>query len=162
MSGLPFVKMKTYYPGGITLGNSAYIKLVEASKQQSITLDEVKNLFAYYKDITSKTGEQLGWNYDAAAFPYDLKEKADAGDKWFYLKSNEPRYHVIVVGVGEENIETEDGEEKVQAFIQIVLPEGYEYGDKNKAVEFGKFLGTQLEGELHLFNGRIMYYYKRK
>lgn len=143
------------------MGNSAYIKLVAASKQQSISLAEVKELFYYYKDITSKTGDQVSWDYEKKAFPYTLTEKAESGGKWFYLKANEPRYHYIVLGIGEEQIE-ENGEEIARSFIQVVLPEGAQYGDKNKAVEFAKFIAKKLEGELHLFNGRVMYFYKRK
>ena len=36
------------------------------------------------------------------------------------------------------------------------------YGDKGKATEYAKFVAKNLQGELHLFNGRIMYFNKRK
>ena len=52
----------------------AYIKLVSNSSQTAITKDELKALFHYYKEITSKTGTQIDWKYDQAAFPYDIKE----------------------------------------------------------------------------------------
>lgn len=140
------------------MGESAYIKLVSASKQQTITLDEVIDLFKYYKEITAKTGEQLGWGYKDAAFPYDLSEKKD--DIWFYLKGTDPRnYKYIVIGVGQEQVAETD---ESQALIQVVLPDGATNGDKGKANEFCKFLAKKLEAELHLFNNRVMYFYKRK
>ncbi|MBM6618618.1 DUF1885 family protein [Bacillus suaedaesalsae] len=144
------------------MSNSAYIKLVPGSTQQSISLDEVKKLFHYYKEITSKTGAQVSWSYSTAAFPYELKEKPEGKDQWFYLKSDERGYNMIVVGVGSEQYEDENGEFVNREYIQIVLPEGATHGDKGKGNEFSKFLGQKLEGELHLFNGRVMYYYKRK
>jgi hypothetical protein len=143
------------------MGVSAYIKLVPASKQQTITLDMVVELFNYYKEITRKTGEQLGWGYNEAAFPYDISEKKD--NHWFYLKGNDQKeYKFIIVGVDQENIEDKDGNKGTKSFIQVVLPDGATHGDKGKANEFCKFLANKLEAELHLFNKRIMYYYKRK
>jgi hypothetical protein len=132
----------------------AYIKLVPASKQKTITLEEVKQLFQYYQDIMNKTGKQLGWEYQQAAFPYQLVETDESKGQWFYLKGDGHRYRTIIVGVGSYN---ETGE----SFIQITLPNEATHGDKGKANEFCKFLAKKLEGELHLFNGRIMYYYKR-
>ncbi|WP_066176397.1 DUF1885 family protein [Bacillus marinisedimentorum] len=145
------------------MGKSAFIKLVPASLQTSITLDEVKDFLHYYKDITHKTGEQLGWSYDEAAFPYAIKERSDSEGKWFYLKSDEERYYMILVGIGEEKVESAE-EEDIHTIqhIQITLPDGSTQGDFTKAIEFAKFLSKKLQGELHLFNGRIMYYYKRK
>ncbi|MFD1735651.1 DUF1885 family protein [Bacillus salitolerans] len=142
--------------------SSSYIKLVPASTKQSISLDDVKELFHYYKEITSKTGSQLEWEYKDAAFPYELKEKPEGKDKWFYLKSEERGYNLLVIGVGTEEIEDEEGTLKQQEYIQVVLPDGATHGDKGKGNEFCKFLAKKLEGELHLFNGRVMYYYKRK
>lgn len=144
------------------MSNHAYIKLVKASKQQEITLEELKEFFLYYKDITGKTGEQLDWEYKESAFPYTIAEVPEGEGKWFYLKGTADRYKYIVVGIGEEEIEQEDGTFEKQAYIQIILPEGATHGDKGKANEFCKFLGKKYEGELHLFNGRVMYFYKRK
>ncbi len=136
---------------------NAYIKLVSESTTQIITLEEVKQLFDYYKNITSKTGAQLNWEYSDHAFPYDISEfKED----YFLLTSQDSRYNTIIVGVGKE---TDDNtEEQQQYFIQVSLPSQSTHGDKGKANEFCKFVAKKLEGELHLFNGRIMYYYKRK
>jgi hypothetical protein len=142
------------------LSQSAYIKLVPASKQQEITLAEVKDLFHYYKEITSKTGEQLSWEYSDVAFPYEIEEKEEGKDAWFLLKSNTDRYQYMIVGVGTD--ESGSDAEDNQQYIQVLLPEGSTYGDKGKANEFCKFLAKKVEGELHLFNDRIMYYYKRK
>jgi hypothetical protein len=143
----------------IALVAHAYIKLVPASKQKAVTLEEVKQLFQYYQDMMKKTGEQLGWAYQQAAFPYQLIETDEGKGKWFYLKGDGHRYRTIIVGVGSNN-ETNNGETE-ESFIQITLPNGATHGDKGKANEFCKFLAKKLEGELHLFNGRIMYYYKR-
>jgi hypothetical protein len=142
------------------LSQSAFIKLVPASKQQSISLKEVKELFHYYKEITSKTGEQVSWEYADAAFPYEIEEKDEGKDSWFFLKATSDRYKYMIVGVGKEDLEEPSEEEA--AYIQVVLPEGATYGDKGKANEFCKFLAKKLAGELHLFNKRVMYYYKRK
>ncbi|WP_044893913.1 DUF1885 family protein [Bacillus alveayuensis] len=140
----------------------AYIKLVSASKKKTITLSEVKELFQYYQDITKKTGEQLEWGYREAAFPYTIVETEEGKEQWFYLKGKNERYRTIIVGVGQEQIHNEDtGEAKEQTFIQVTLPQGATHGDKGKANEFCKFLAKKLQGELHLFNGRVMYYYKR-
>ncbi|RSK26875.1 DUF1885 family protein [Bacillus sp. HMF5848] len=136
------------------MAQTAFIKLVPASNKQCITLDEVKELFTYYKAITTKTGKQLDWQYEGAAFPYILKETEEGKGKWFYLKcSNDQRYNLIAVGVSEKH--------EQPAYIQITLPDGATFGDKGKANEFCKFLGKKLQGELQLFNGRIMYFYKR-
>jgi hypothetical protein len=144
------------------MASSAFIKLVKASKQQEISLNDVKDLFHYYKDITSKTGEQLNWEYNDAAFPYELTEKPDADGQWFYLRGMSDRYRYIIVGVGKEEAFDEEKEEVSNVhYIQVTLPDGATHGDKGKANEFCKFLGKKLEGELHLFNGRVMYYYKR-
>lgn len=140
----------------------AYIKLVPMSKQQTITTEELKNLFTYYKEITSKTGAQLDWNYDNAAFPYEIKEKQEGSGVWFYLESKEDRYNLILLGIDTEKIVTDDGTEKEQTYIQITLPETATFGDKGKANEFCKYLAKKLDGELHLFNGRVMYFYPRK
>jgi len=144
------------------MSTHAYIKLVQTSAKRTITLGEVKDLFHYYKEITRKTGEQLGWSYADAAFPYTIIETSEGKDQWFYLKGENPRYQTIVVGVGREQIMDETSEEiHEQWFIQVTLPHGATHGDKGKANEFCKFLAKKLEGELHLFNGRVMYYYKR-
>ncbi|ALF10008.1 DUF1885 family protein [Parageobacillus thermoglucosidasius] len=131
----------------------AYIKLVSPSEKKTVTLKEVKQLFQYYQELMKKTGEQLGWGYQQAAFPYQLIESDEGKGKWFYLKGDGHRYRTIIVGVGSH----ETGE----SFVQITLPDEATHGDKGKANEFCKFLAKKLEGELHLFSGRIMYYYKR-
>lgn len=141
---------------------NAYIKLRTSSLKQTITIEEVKELFLYYKEITGKTGDQLDWEFSDAAFPYEIKEQEEGKGKWFYLAGNQERYFAIMVGVDQETIKDENGEGREQTYIQITLPEGATYGDKGKANEYCKFLARKLQGELHLFNGRIMYYYPRK
>ncbi|MCH6265732.1 MULTISPECIES: DUF1885 family protein [Neobacillus] len=141
---------------------NAYIKLVPSSAKQTITIEEVKDLFHYYKDITSKTGDQLNWQFEDAALPYEIKETAEGKGNWFYLHSDHERYFAILIGVDKETVKTEEGGEYEQTYIQVTLPEQSTYGDKGKANEFCKFLAKKLQGELHLFNERIMYFYPRK
>lgn len=144
------------------MSSNAYIKLVPSSSQQAISTEELKDLFKYYKEITSKTGDQVDWNYENSAFPYDLKEKEDGKGTWFYLQSSQDRYNAILVGVDLEKVVDEGGTEREQSYIQITLPPTATAGDKGKANEFSKFIGKKLQGELHLFNGRVMYFYPRK
>lgn len=139
------------------MAENAYIKLVPSSAKQKVTVEEIKEYFHYYKEITSKTGDQLNWNFESASFPYELKETEQGRGKWFYLSSTQDRYSAILIGVDEETNDTEP-----YTYIQITLPEESTYGDKGKANEFCKFLAKKLQGELHLFNGRVMYYYPRK
>ncbi|MBO1578848.1 MULTISPECIES: DUF1885 family protein [Bacillus] len=127
----------------------AFIKLVPKSKQQAVSLEDVKQLFHYYKTITSQTGVQVSYAYTNVAFPYEI---LDTSDTTLELKSSHDRYNSIYVGVGIEN---------EQAFVQISLPSTATFGDKGKANEFCRFLAKKLEGELRLFNGRTMYFYKR-
>ncbi|PLS16523.1 hypothetical protein CVD28_15675 [Bacillus sp. M6-12] len=144
------------------MSESAYIKLVPGSSQETITIDEIKELFAYYKKITVKTGDQLDWDYGSNAFPYDIMETAEGKGKWIYFQSKADRYNVILLGVDQEKIVDSDLSERIQTYIQLTLPEASTYGDKGKANEFCKFLAKKLKGELHLFNNRIMYFYPRK
>ncbi|RSD28174.1 DUF1885 family protein [Mesobacillus subterraneus] len=144
------------------MSSNAYIKLVPSSAQQAISTDELKDLFNYYKEITAKTGDQVDWNYENSAFPYDIKEKEDAKGTWFYLQSSQDRYNAILLGVDQETFAEEDGTEREQTYIQITLPPTATAGDKGKANEFSKFIAKKLQGELHLFNGRVMYFYPRK
>lgn len=141
---------------------NAYIKLVPSSEKETVTIDDVKELFNYYKEITSKTGDQVEWEYENLSFPYEIKEQRDGKGKWFYLAATQERYFAILVGVDKETIQLENGEDREQTYLQITLPEQSTYADKCKANEFSKFLAKKLKGELHLFNGRIMYYYPRK
>jgi hypothetical protein len=144
------------------MGNSAYIKLVEGSATQETTLEDVKNKLNHYIEMTSKTGKQLDWGYSNAAFPYTIVEKQEAQGTWFYLKGKDSKlYKYIMFGIGQEAPATE-GEQKTRHYIQVVLPKGSTHGDKGKANEFCKYLAKEYKGELHLFNGRIMYFYPRK
>ncbi|UOE56988.1 DUF1885 family protein [Cytobacillus oceanisediminis] len=141
---------------------NSFIKLVPSSVKENISTEELKELFLYYKDITGKTGSQIKWEYNDAAFPYEIKEKPEAKGTWFYLNSEHDRYNAILLGINKELVREDDGSEREQAYIQVTLPEGATFGDKGKANELCKFLAKKLQGELHLFNGRIMYFYNRK
>lgn len=139
---------------------NAYIKLVPASEKQVISVEEVKDMLMYYRSITTKTGEQLSWGYSEAAFPYTIEEKEEADGDWFYLKGIDPRKNkYILIGVSAEE---EAGSEEKSNYIQVSLTDISTHGDKGKANEFCKFLASKLKGELHLFNGRVMYYYPKK
>jgi hypothetical protein len=141
------------------LGKSAYIKLVKESSTQEVTLNDIKDKLTHYIDMTKKTGQQLSWGYADAAFPYSIVEKAEAKGQWFYLKGNDPKlYKYILIGVGIEQNENEEENH----YIQLVLPDDSTHGDKGKANEFCKYLAKEYKAELHLFNGRVMYYYPRK
>lgn len=141
---------------------NAFIKLVPSSAKQTVSIEDVKELLQYYKTITGKTGDQLNWQYKSMAFPYEVKETEEGKGNWFYLHSNHERYKAILIGVDQEMVRNENGEERIQTYIQVTLPDQSTYGDKGKANEFCKFLAMKLQGELHLFNERIMYYYPRK
>lgn len=143
----------------VKLGKSAYIKLRQGSKQQSITLNEVKELLDMYTKRTSKTGEQLDWEYEDSALPYSIEERTENGTKYLFLKKADPLYNYLIIGVGSENT---DGEEV--NYVQIVLPneDNITPGDLAKGNEFAKYFAKYLKGELHLFNGRIIYNNDRK
>ncbi|TYS70759.1 DUF1885 family protein [Sutcliffiella horikoshii] len=141
------------------MASSAYINLVPNSKEKTLTVEDVKDLLNYYREITSKTGKQLGWEYSQAAFPYELKEKPEGTGQWFYLKGTEDRYKMILIGVGTQIATSE--ETAPLSYIQVTLHDQSTHGDKAKANELCKFLAKKLEAELKLFTGSIMYYYKR-
>ncbi|WP_078381049.1 DUF1885 family protein [Sutcliffiella halmapala] len=140
------------------MASSAFINLVPKSKKKTLTIEDVKELLTYYKEITAKTGEQLGWEYSQTAFPYEVKETPEGKGQWFYLKATEDRYKMILIGVGSQPQSTE---EEPLSYIQVTLHDQSTHGDKGKANEFCKFLAKKLEAELKLFTGSIMYYYKR-
>ncbi|MDX8359931.1 MULTISPECIES: DUF1885 family protein [Bacillaceae] len=142
------------------MANNAYIKLVPKSKKHDITLDDVEDLFEYYKEITNKTGKQLDWKYDDSAFPYRITKINDGNNDLFHLQSEHKQYKSIIVGIGNESIEDMDSKEvRQQQYIQVSLLKQSTHGDKGKANEFCKFLAKKVSGELHLFNGRTIYYY---
>jgi hypothetical protein len=137
---------------------SAYIYFVEGSTATQVDIDDVKAKFARYIDMTKKTGEQLGWAYADAAFPYTLEERPEGKGSWFLLKGKDPdHYKAIVVGIGSKE---ENGHEK--HYVQVSLPESATHGDKNKANEYCRYLARDYKAELHLFNNRIQYFQPRK
>jgi len=137
------------------MAEHAYIKLVPESTLEVVKIEDIKELFHYYKTITGKTGAQLDWNYSETAFPYEIiQHKAN----FIHLHSTADRYHSILLGIGKENVKDAEGKPTIQHYIKLTLPETSTYGDKGKANEFSKFLAKKLKGELHLFNRRIMYY----
>ena len=146
----------------INLTRNAYIKLVSNSTKTTITKDELKELLHYYKNITSKTGTQIDWKYDQAAFPYEIIEDPNQGNNSFTLYSEIDRYHSIRIEICQETINQEKSSTHEQTYIRITLPKNSTHGDKGKANEYCKFIAKQLHGDLHLFNGRIMYFSHQK
>ncbi|MDG4655780.1 DUF1885 family protein [Ectobacillus antri] len=123
----------------------AFVKLVSNSAKQTVSIQDVKDLLYTYQEVTSQTGQQLNWSYEQAAFPYEVVETSAST---LHLISKHERYHSIFIGAE-------------QSVIQISLPTNATFGDKGKANEFCRFIAKKWSGELHLFNGRIMYFYKR-
>ncbi|MEB3102954.1 DUF1885 family protein [Ferviditalea candida] len=139
------------------MSQSAYIKFVEGSPVSSVSLDELKAQLLNYKEQTAKTGQQLDWDYADAAFPYEFAAKPEGENRWFYLKGKNSLYKYIVFGIGSEM-----QNDREISYIQVVLPDDCTHGDKAKGNEFCKYLGKVWQAELHLFNGRIMYFNPRK
>ncbi|MGZ0085084.1 DUF1885 family protein [Caldibacillus thermoamylovorans] len=110
---------------------------------QTVALDEVKQLLERYRAALGKTGEQLSWAYEQAAFPYTVHEREEV----LYLQGDGRLYRGMTVSVRTA------GE---QCFIDIALPPGATHGDKGKANEFGRWLAKTLGGEWRLFSGRTM------
>jgi hypothetical protein len=139
------------------MSQSAYIKLVEGSAVQSVTLDELREQLLKYREQLAMTGKQLGWAYEEAGFPYTIETKPEGEGKWFYLKGKSPMYKYIVMGIGSET----RGDAETH-YVQVVLPDDCTHGDKAKGNELCKYLGKVWKAELHLFNGRVMYFNPRK
>jgi hypothetical protein len=139
------------------MAQSAYMYLTDGSAVPSVTVDELKERLLYYKDQLKKTGQQLGWDYSDSAFPYSIESKPEGEGKWFYLKGTDPSYKHMVLGIGSKS-----EEEQERPFVQVVLPAGATHGDKAKGNELCKYLAKTLKAELHLFNGRVMYFNPRK
>ncbi|MEK3885719.1 DUF1885 family protein [Paenibacillus sp. PL2-23] len=138
------------------MSQSAYIKLVKGSKDQSVTLRDVEDALLRYREMTSLTGSQLGWDYEGAAFPYTIQSEGD--ERWFYLKGVSSSYRHIIMGISEAT--STDGDSV--PCVQVVLPEEATHGDKAKANELCKYMAKRWQAELTLFNGRTMYYNPRK
>ncbi|WP_166238233.1 DUF1885 family protein [Paenibacillus turpanensis] len=139
------------------MSQSAFLYFVEGSSVASLTLDELKDQLLRYQEQTRLTGQQLGWEYEDAAFPYTIETKPEAEGQWFYLKGKNPLYKYIVMGVGTKQVD-----EQERNCVQVVLPADSTPGDKAKANELCKWMARHLKSELHLFNGRIMYFNPRK
>ncbi|OYD07805.1 DUF1885 family protein [Paludifilum halophilum] len=145
--------------GELQVAKSAYIKLVKGSRQQDLSLEDVRKEFQRYIEMTSHTGEQLGWKYADAAFPYTMEEQSRESTRWLLLKGKEGKlYKYLIAGVGSEKNDDEEG----LNYIQLVVPDGATHGDTAKANEFCRYLAKAFQAELHLFNGRIMYFNPRK
>lgn len=138
------------------MSQSAYIKLVAGSTNQDITLQDIQDALHRYREQTSRTGAQLGWDYERAAFPYTIESKGD--ERWFYLKGITSQYKHIIMGIGE----TTSVSGEVVKCAQVVLPDESTHGDKSKANELCKYVAKTWLAELTMFNGRTVYYNPRK
>ncbi|WP_044642436.1 DUF1885 family protein [Risungbinella massiliensis] len=135
---------------------SSYIRLVPGAKQTEINLDGLQELLQTYRSRMKKTGEQLQWDYEAAAFPYEIEKHQQDGITYLLLKGKDPSaYYYLVMGTGKED---ETGVE----YIQIVLPDRATHGDISKANEYAKFLAKEVQGELTMFNDRTMYFQAKR
>ncbi|MCQ6558209.1 DUF1885 family protein [Paenibacillus mendelii] len=139
------------------MGQSAYITFTDGSLVDRLDLSGVKAQLDRYREQTSLTGQQLGWDYTEAAFPYTFETKPGEEDRWFYLKGTSPLYNYILFGVG-----TKQDDDREKAFVQVVLPDSATHGDKAKGNELCKYMAKQLQAELKMFNGRTIYYNPRK
>ncbi|MDN9012208.1 DUF1885 family protein [Brevibacillus laterosporus] len=137
---------------------SAYVYLVDGSIASTVTLEDVKTFLQKYRNKTSKTGQQLDWNYTDASFPYHIEEPAEGKDTFFILKGKDQNlYKYVIIGVGTR---LKDNQER--AFIQVSIPDTATQNDKSKGNEYSRYLAREVKGELHLFNGRIQYFQPRK
>lgn len=129
------------------------ITVTQKLDKEPLKLDKVKEMLEYYNEITSKTGEQLGWSYENVAFPYTIEQVSTVdGEDILHLKTkDETLFSHLLVSVSQEETESER-----KSYIIIHLPSDGTYGDKGKANEFAKFFGKKYKGEVTLFNGRIM------
>ncbi|PZD93846.1 hypothetical protein DNH61_20290 [Paenibacillus sambharensis] len=137
------------------MSQSAYIQFTAGSAVDRMSLEDVQQVMLRYRDQMALTGRQLGWEYEAAAFPYTIEKNPD--EPWFYLKGTDPAYRYILVGVGS----TPEDEANIH-HIQLVLPDGSTHGDKAKANELCKYIAKRMAAKLHLFNGRTIHYNTRK
>ena len=145
-----------YFSGGEHLSKSAYIKLT-----QTVSLDEVKEKLDHLIDNTSRTGEQLDWDYASAAFPYSVKEKKTSdGNHWLLLKGKESRLYRILLD--RDGSRQREGHRRLFPRFRSWFPMGPLHGDYAKANEFCRFLAKSFAAELHLFNGHVMYFNPRK
>lgn len=148
----------------------ATITLRDKSAMTSVTLDDVVEQLTHYREQLKKTGEQLGWQYEEAAFPYEMV-RGEGDSPWLYLKGS-GKYQRIVIGAGSEQEEAPaaeadeaDGEQPEPTkryYVQVVLPEDSTFGDKCKGNELCKYLGKTWQAEVKMFNGRTIYYNPRK
>lgn len=105
----------------------AFITLVPKSNQQSVSIDDIKQLFHYYKAVTSKTGAQINYTYTNTAFPYEI---LDTSTTTLKLQSNHDRYDSIYIGVGIEN---------EQSFIKFLYHLMQHLVTKGKQMNFAVF-----------------------
>ncbi|WP_127531454.1 DUF1885 family protein [Paenibacillus kobensis] len=144
------------------MSQNAYIRLVKSSAApEGVTLSDLEQSLHAYQDAVRRTGSQLDWEYENAAFPYTIEPVTPPSEKepsWLYLRGRESRYRHIALSA----IPADTGSEDSCPIVQIALPDGATHGDKSKANELSRFIARSLKAELQLFNGRIMYYNPRK
>ncbi|MWC26793.1 DUF1885 family protein [Paenibacillus sp. MMS18-CY102] len=146
------------------MSKNAYIRLVQGSTApEGLTLDDLQLSLHAYQDAVKRTGAQLGWEYEEAAFPYSIESVTSPNapkPQWLYLRGKASRYRHIAIGIGDSDPAQEPAISP--PYVQVVLPDGSTHGDRAKANELCRFIAQRLKAELQLFNGRIMYYNPRK
>lgn len=144
------------------MSSTAYIRLVKGSAApDGITLDDLQQTLHAYQDAVQRTGAQLNWDYDEAAFPYAIEtvtRPADHAPSWLYLRGQASRYKHIALSASPADTASEDS----CPVVQVELPTGATHGDRSKATELCRFIAQRLKAELQLFNGRTMYFNPRK
>ncbi|WP_455662645.1 DUF1885 family protein [Pradoshia sp.] len=124
----------------------------------SVTINEARKLIDNYQQSVRKTGEQLNYPYNERAFPYTIHQPDNQGNgDLLYLSSEDPDYHLIKIGIGEEPMKGMNG--SLSSYIEISLERHSTFADKGKANELAKYMAKKLQGELQLFNGRKMHFH---
>ncbi|KMY45132.1 hypothetical protein AC622_13595 [Bacillus sp. FJAT-27916] len=133
----------------------SYIRL----QNQTISIEEVQKMIDDYRQSVQKTGKQLDYSYEEKAFPYSIFTPENQGSgECLYLSSKDPDYHLIRIGIGEEPIPGMKGD--LSPYIEISLERNSTFADKGKANELAKYMAKKKQGDLQLFNGRIMHFHK--
>lgn len=137
------------------MSHHSYIRLQDSP----ISINEVRKLIDDYRLSAKKTGKQLDYPYEEKAFPYSIDQPDNQGNGgWLYLSSQDPDYHRIKIGIGEEPASGMEG--RLSPYIEISLERNSTFADKGKANELAKYLAKKLQADLQLFNGRTMHFHK--
>lgn len=129
------------------MAKSAYIKFVEESSVEQVSLQDVKEKLERYINMTTKTGQQLAWDYADAAFPYEIIEKPEARGQWFYLKGKNDKYKYIVFGVDAKQGPSDEMVVSGEGSDEVGSVEGSHEGSNEGSNEVGSDEMPQGESE---------------